>query len=142
MEPESGKKYPEPPLGRFRNPGRKNIDITEPDHQWRQVTPLEGAKSLGQGRLAGGRQPHLEPGHGLDQGVAALPAHLGQDVRRGPEQHQQARHIADFRQFTLQLWVGSHKKNNMTHLKYTRPGANIVSRLTVYSNEGPTVLNI
>ena len=30
----------------------------------------------------------------------------------------------------------------MTHLKYTRPGANIVSRLTVYSNEGPTVLNI
>ena len=69
------------------------------------MAQLEGAKSLGQGRLAGGRGHHLKPGHGLDQGVAALPAHLGQDVRRDPEQHQQARHIADFRQFTLQLRV-------------------------------------
>ena len=74
------------------------------------MAQLEGAESLGQGRLTAGSgvvvvEHHLEPDHGLGQGVAALPAHLGQDVRRDPEQHQQARHIADFRQFTLQLRV-------------------------------------
>ena len=69
------------------------------------MAQLEGAESLGQGRLARVGDHHLEPDHGLGQGVAALPAHLGQDVRRDPEQHQQARHIADFRQFTLQLRV-------------------------------------
>ena len=89
-------------LRRIKKPD--NTVIPVPDHQGLEVAQLEGAESLGQGRLAGSVvDHHLQPGHGLHQGVAALPAHLGQDVRRDPEQHQQARDIADFWQFTLQL---------------------------------------